>query len=98
MQIRFHPEVAQELIAAVRWYDSKVSGLGDQFMQAFARGLNVITRSPHIGPVFAATSRRFLLRRFPYGIIYHVTDDNLIVLALAHLKRKPDYWKKRSKS
>jgi len=52
----------------------------------------VILANPKVGAIFRGTRRRYLLRRFPYSIIYQVSTDELRVIAVAHQRRRPGYW------
>ena len=66
--------------------------LGLAFVAEFERTANFVLANPLVGAVFRGTRRRYILRRFPYGIIYQVTTDELRVIAVAHHRRRPDYW------
>jgi toxin ParE1/3/4 len=57
--------------------------------------LSAIIEMPMAWPLYEDPTRRYLLRRFPYAIIYVVTDDALMVLAIAHTSRRPGYWRHR---
>ena len=59
------------------------------------RTLAQIVADPGLGSLVVGTIRRRLLRRFPFAILYQLTDDNLSVVALMHLHRRPRYWKRR---
>ena len=65
--------------------------LGLAFIAEFERALNLLCLHPELGAAWR-NRRRFPLRRFPYSIIYYVKADELRVIALAHHRRKPDYW------
>jgi len=89
-----------ELEAAVRWYEERRRGLGAQFFDAVATTVALIAEQPEVGTLIAGmvSTRRMLLRRFPYQIVYHVTSKHITIAAVAHLKRKPYYWKHRLSS
>ena len=62
------------------------------FVAEFERTVNVILENPTLGMIFRGNRRRYLFRRFPYGVIYQVTSNELRVIAVAHHRRRPGYW------
>ena len=84
-----------ELEYAKRWYNEQGERLGEAFFQEVESAIEQIQNFPHTWPQYSKETRRFLIHRFPYAIVYHVTAKNIHVLAVMHLKRKPDYWKNR---
>jgi len=97
MEIKFL-EIAQvELDDAVEFYNSESPELGDLFLVEVLHALERIGQLPQAWQPFTSTTRRCLLRRFPYGIMYQATDEKVLVVAIANLHRKPDYWKDRIK-
>lgn len=85
----------EEFLEAVAFYEGEARGLGAEFIDEFERALELIATNPHLGSYFEAGSRRKLLRRFPFQIIYEVGPDELLVVAIAHLSRRPGYWQDR---
>jgi toxin ParE1/3/4 len=69
--------------------------LGLAFVAEFERTVNFVLDNPMLGAVFRGTRRRYILRRFPYSIIYQITADELRILAVAHHRRRPGYWAQR---
>lgn len=89
-------EAERELIEGALFYAREANvELGLAFVAEFERALAVLCDFPHLGPVWRGTTRRFLLRRFPYSIIYQVKPDEIRVIALAHQSRRPEYWRGR---
>lgn len=91
-----HPQAKAELDEAIAYYESKVSGLGLDFLDSVERSFQKIQQSPrawppHIDPRF----RKYLVERFPYSIFYMERRDAIWIAAIAHAKRRPDYWKRR---
>jgi len=87
-----------EAEAAVRWYNERVAGLGDDFREELVAGVDRVAEAPLIWPFSAydPRARRFLLSRFPYSIIYVVdAAGDVTVAAVAHAKRRPGYWRQR---
>ena len=69
--------------------------VGLAFIAEFERALDLLCRHPRLGTNWRNGRRRFPLRKFPYSIIYYVRDEELRVIALAHHRRKPEYWSDR---
>ncbi len=89
-------EIAQiELDEAVEYYNYEVPGLGDAFLSEVLDALDRIGKYPEAWHPSSKRTRRCQTRRFPYGIIYQVREQELLVVAVANLHRKPDYWKDR---
>ena len=95
MRIRFL-EIAQiELDQAIDYYNRESSGLGDEFLTEVLSAIGRIGDFPDAWHRLSERSRRCQTRRFPYGIIYQVRGTEIMVVALANLHRRPDYWKGR---
>ena len=99
-RIQFEDEADAEFREAGRWYESRRAGLGVEFFDAVDVALRRTVQFPGAGaPVPGVPSdlpvRRLAVKRFPYHVVYLDTTDTLRVLAIAHDRRKPDYWKKR---
>ncbi len=95
MKINFL-EIAQiELDEAIEYYDYEVPGLGDMFLTEVLNALDRISKFPEAWHFFSKRTRRCQTRRFPYGIIYQIRKNEILIVAVAHLHRKPDYWRNR---
>ena len=95
MKVEFNPLANDELVAAHAYYESRLVGLGDDFVAEVSRGLRTIDAMPNSWQAIRPGTRRFLLDRFPYGLVYQVRDDTIRVMAVAHLRRRPGYWRGR---
>lgn len=85
-----------ELHDAAAFYSLKANvSLGLAFVAEFERTANLVLSNPLLGTVFRGTCLRYTLRRFPYSIIYQVVAEELRILAVAHHRRRPDYWTHR---
>ncbi len=95
--IRTTSQASIELAEAIRWYESKRRGLGGELLDEVAKTIERLTSNPDAGSPMSADrkTRRLLVSRFPYQIVYRVRSDEIVVVALAHLKRRPGYWKNR---
>jgi toxin ParE1/3/4 len=94
--IRFRPAAARELLAEVRYYDEHYPGRGQRFAAAVELVLQTVERFPDAFPiVYAPELRSAKVERFPYRVVYVVVDGNIDILAVAHAKRRPSYWRRR---
>lgn len=104
LRLELHPEADQEVDAAIDWYDGQRDGLGAEFIAELRRSLEVMTESPRASSPWpdrrarALGVRRLLMARFPFALPYLVLEDLVVVLALAHVRRRPGYWLKRVSS
>ncbi len=95
MEIKFL-EIAQiEFDDAISYYNYENPGLGNDLLDEVVQAINRISAFPNAWHPLSSRTRRCKVRRFPYGIIYQIRKDTILVLAVAHLHRKPDYWKNR---
>ncbi len=89
------PEAEHDLKEAFSWYEDNRTGLGyDSLLQVDA-GINFIQRNPDVHPIEYKETRKHLIKRFPYKIIYLVEGKKIVILAVIHGKRSPDLIKKR---
>ena len=93
--ILFHPEAEVELDKSIEFYEERETGLGIDFQDEVQRGVAEIYDAPLRWPVHKFGTRKFLLRRFPFYLFYMIHDEQIVIVAVAHCSRKPDYWKKR---
>ena len=95
MKIKFL-EIAQvELDDAIKYYNYEIPGLGDAFLTEILEVLSRVSKYPEAWHQCSKRTRRCQTRRFPYGIIYQIREHEILVVAIANLHRKPDYWKDR---
>jgi toxin ParE1/3/4 len=93
--IRFIPIARRELTRAAIYYDSRKAGLGDRLLEQVGIGLREVADFPNAHPSIDATYRRYLIRVFPYAIVYRIEIDAIWVIAVAHTSRRPHYWRRR---
>lgn len=84
-----------ELDEAVQWYEVQSAGLGERFLVEAVHAFGLIRRFPMAWHPLSVNTRRCSLKRFPYGVIYAIEDNSILVIAIAHLHRKPGYWSER---
>lgn len=95
-KVTFHPGASEDYAAAYSWYHDRGTTLAANFETEVDRGVRLISRNPLRWPKFDNQRRRFIVRKFPYSIIYDLHGEEVVVLAVAHGKRRPYYWQERS--
>ncbi|MGE4068692.1 MAG: type II toxin-antitoxin system RelE/ParE family toxin [Vicinamibacterales bacterium] len=88
---------SRELAEAVRWYETKRPGLGGEFYDAVVEAIALLQQRPGVGRQVDGPPpyRQMLVERFPYHVVYRERPADLYVVAVAHTKRRPEYWKAR---
>ena len=95
MIVRLLEPAKVELDEAISYYNGKAAGLGDAFLVETLRVIDLITQYPDAWHPLGENTRRCRLSRFPYAVVYAREDEALVVVAVAHSYRKPDYWRNR---
>lgn len=94
-QIPFLPAAEEEFLEAVARYEAERPGLGAEFVAEVERAVRRIISFPQYGSPYLVETRRIVLRRFPYSVVYWPDPEDLLVVAVAHQRRKPGYWRSR---
>lgn len=94
LPIAVHVEALDELEEAAIWYEARRSGLGFEFAAEIERVLASISELPQAFPRWNVEDpvRRALARRFPYAVFFDVEPTRAVILAVAHVSRRPGYW------
>jgi len=95
MTFSFHPEAEQEFLKAIDYYEDKQSGLGQDFAIEIYSTVERVLAYPDAWPNIERDIKRSLVRRFPYGVLYSKIETEIIIVAIMHLNREPDYWMTR---
>lgn len=100
MILHLDPEADAEIREAAAWYERQRTGLGREFLAAVDAAVQRIRQSPRRFPRLETLPeeenvRRLLLHRFPYGVVYEAAENDIRILAVAHTRRRPNYWKHR---
>lgn len=90
-----HPLAADEAEAAERWYRERNEVAAVRFRRELDSAVDRIAERPEIGVPYLENSRRIFLRRFPYFIVYRLRRLRIEVIAIAHARRRPGYWRAR---
>ena len=90
-----HSAALEEIIAAVLFYEARMPGLGNDFSQELQLAFKAISNNPNPCVRIGKQLRKKTLKRFPYTIIFKAEEVHIRILAVAHQKRRPGYWKDR---
>jgi len=91
----FAPEVEEDLAEASAWYESRRTGLGDEFLSCVDACIAAILRMPEMQTIVHKQYRRALVRRFPYEVFYEYEEHTVTVYAIFHAARDPEKWRQR---
>ncbi len=94
-EIIFDPDARSEFLEAIQYYENCQKDLGRRFRNAVEDSIRRISESPLMYRVLHSPFRRFLINKFPYAIIYTIEPESIRIIAVAHTKRKPYFWKYR---
>lgn len=94
-QVTFHEDARAELAEASHYYEDRVPGLGQALIDDVEKTVREIVVHPNASGRVSKHLRRKVLNRFPYGLIYAVETDQIRIVAIAHHKRRPEYWRYR---
>jgi len=92
---RFLTSAEEELSEAGVFHEANSVGLGADFLNEVQRVIDIVREYPKIRQALGRDVRRIVLRRFPFSLIYSVEIDSIVIVAVAHQRRRPDYWKDR---
>ena len=95
MKLEFHPEAERELIEAAVRYELQVPGLGERFGEEVREAADFLLEHLEIGRPVEPDLRQLVLSRFPFTLIYAVPPETIHILAIAHHRRRPGYWRSR---
>jgi toxin ParE1/3/4 len=93
--VRLHPLAADEAEAAYAWYLERNATVSEAFLQELDAAMQIILEAPERWPTLYGHYRRYLLHRFPFSVVYFRRGDLVEVIAVAHHRRRPGYWRKR---
>ena len=95
MICEFHPEAEQEFVEAAAYYERNITDLGERYGSEVHHAIERILEYPELGSSIDVVLRRLMLTRFPYFLIFSFTTELLRVVAVAHARRRPAYWRSR---
>jgi toxin ParE1/3/4 len=95
MRYEFHPEALQEYLQATTWYAERDRRISLEFVEAVEDAITRILEAPTRWRVIEEDIRRCLTHVFPYAILYTIEQEYLLIVAVMHCSRAPNYWKRR---
>ena len=95
MTCSFHPEAEQEFLRAIDYYQDRKQGLGRDFAVEVYSAIERAMAHPRAWPILEGEVRRCQTRRFPYAVLYAEEAEGILIPAVMHLHREPDYWRHR---
>jgi toxin ParE1/3/4 len=93
--VEFHPLAADEAEAAEQWYRERNEIASARFQRELDRAVDLISERPSTGSPYLSGTSRVLLRRFPFFVVFRVLGYNVQIVAVAHARRRPGYWRAR---
>jgi plasmid stabilization system protein ParE len=95
MNVEFLDPARTDLIEAVEYYNDQKEGLGFEFSEEIRTTIERIIQYTEAWPLISKRTRRCRSKRFPYGIIYQIRGETLLIIAVLHLRREPQSWRTR---
>jgi hypothetical protein len=95
--VDFAPQAIAELEEAFAFYEARSPGLGHDFRSEATHALSLVADHPNAWQAVGGGLRQCKLTRFPYALVYGIDKQRIVVIAVAYLRRKPRYWRKRWK-
>lgn len=95
MKIEFLPEADEEFREAARYYESEAAVVGIAFVAAVHRAASEVAQAPLAAPVIRSDIHRKVMRNFPYSLFYAVETDAVVIVSVAHQRRRPNFWHAR---
>jgi len=93
MSYYFHPAAEAEHLESIAYFESKRAGLGASYLAEFERIMGIACAAPHRYPVEKLSGvRRIRMKRFPFAVLFREDSGTVQVLAVAHVRRRPQYW------
>jgi plasmid stabilization system protein ParE len=96
MRVKLHPDARAELRAARNWYHERSPLSAFAFAQTVNNAISRIREAPNSFPLADHGTRKFILQRFPFSVFYRIRDTEIVIVAVAHQKRRPGYWSNRA--
>jgi plasmid stabilization system protein ParE len=96
MRVSFHPAAAAEVERAQAWYEERSIFAAAGFLQELTRALQRIRVAPMRYPPAESGTRRIVFEQYPFSIFYLVRRDEVVIIAVAHQRRRPGYWSDRT--
>jgi len=92
---RFLSPAKEEMSDAALFYETASNGLGNDFLDDVQRTIDILSDYPELGEPVDSDFRRMLLHQFPFSLIYALEQNGIVIVAVAHQGREPNYWRSR---
>ena len=96
MNYRWHSGALDDLEEATAFYFQQDPNIELRFADCIDKAIEQVTQSPNTWPIVEVEIRRYLVNIFPYSLFYTIEKDHILILAVAHQSREPEYWKQRT--
>jgi plasmid stabilization system protein ParE len=93
--VELHPQAIEDIRFARDWYSARNTEAADAFFRELEAAVAAIAEGPERWPPYIHHTRRYLLRRFPFSVVYRETASSIQIVAIAHSKRRPGFWQAR---
>lgn len=95
MKIEFHPQAQEEFTEEASYYERQIPALGTSFISELESAVALLEAHPKLGAELESPFRHLPMRRFPHSLIYAIESRRIWIVAVAHQKRRPGYWRER---
>jgi len=95
IELHFFEEASDEAEEARRWYRERSEPAESAFLNELDHAIAVVVDAPNRWPKHIGGTRRYVFPTFPYSLVYFLDNEAIHVVAVAHEKRRPGYWRKR---
>jgi plasmid stabilization system protein ParE len=92
LKIDYHPMARLEAMDAFDWYRLHNLLAAERFQRELEKAQQAIQDLPDAWPMYLAGTRHYLIKRFPYAVVYRLLESRIEIVAVAHARRKPGYW------
>ena len=93
--VRFHPAAAQEVESTYDWYAAREPAAARGFREELRRAIDAVAANPRTWPRYGSRARRYVFPRYPFSLVYILRGGDVEVVAVAHGRRRPGYWRSR---
>src|SRR3989442_4850211 len=93
--VRFHPAAAQEAESTYDWYAARTPAAAHGFREELRQAIDAVAADPRTWPRYGSRARRYVFPRYPFSLVYILRSDAIEVVAVAHGRRRPGYWRWR---
>jgi len=94
-KLYFFQQIKYDMQNGYDWYEARSSGLGERFISEVEKAIDRLRENPKLFAKVHKGIRRSPVLRFPYGVFFREEEERVVVMAVAHLRRDPDFWKQR---